>query len=340
MSTLTGQRPSGPAPYRPSGPARYRPSGLTWTVLRLHRTALYVWGAALLVAAAALIWLVAAGPDARATVGGCDAADPFPMDCGTVHWTTTARIYSYGLALVSAGVTFQMFAVAVWAGAVLTGRELESGTARLAWTQSVTPARWLATRLAVPAALLTAGTALAVLLGNWTRRAGNGHLSGGWFNTNVFISSGPVAITYALAGLALGALAGLALRRALPAAAAALAAAYVLYEVLDRIRMSLWPSVTATGRAALQLPNGTLVLEQGVVTGDGRRLSNYMACSGIDNSAALGKCMRESEWTDFWTTYHPESHYWPLQLMESGLLLAVTGLAAAAAFALLRRRHA
>ncbi|MFE4701330.1 hypothetical protein ACFRIC_30145 [Streptomyces sp. NPDC056738] len=328
MSTLTGRRP-----------APYRPSGLTWTVLRLHRTALYVWGAALLAAVAALIWLLAVGPDARAIVGGCDASDPFPMDCGTARWTTTARTYATGLALVSACVTFQMYAVAVWAGAALTGRELESGTARLAWTQSVTPARWLATRLAVPAVLLTAGTTLAVLLGNWTRRAGRGDLSGGWFNANVFISSGPVAVAYALAGLALGALAGLVLRRALPAAAAALAAAVVLHEVLDGFRMSLWPAVTTTGRAALHVPYGSMLLEHGSVTADGERVNTSLACVGTDGSA-LEACIRRGPWTDFWSTYQPQSHYWPLQLVESGLLLAVAGLAVAAAFALLRRRLA
>uniref|UniRef100_A0AAU3I165 ABC transporter permease subunit n=1 Tax=Streptomyces sp. NBC_01393 TaxID=2903851 RepID=A0AAU3I165_9ACTN len=339
MSTPTLHRPSGPSPYRPPRPSPYRPSGLTWTVLRLHRTALYAWGAALLIAVAALIWLLAIGPEARATLGGCDASDPFPMDCRIIQRTLAARIYASSLALVSACVTYLMYAVAVWAGAALIGRELENGTARLAWTQSVTPARWLAAKLAVPAVLLTAGTALAVLLGNWTRRAGNAHLSGGWFNTNVFVSSGPVAVAYALAGLALGALAGLVLRRALPAAAAALAAVYVLHEVLNRFRMNLWPAETATGRAALQLPHGTLVLEHGAVTGSGERLSNNMACVGTDSAAALEKCVRGTGLTDFWTTYHPESHFWPLQLMESGLLLAVTGLAAAAAFALLRRQH-
>ncbi|MGW2784180.1 hypothetical protein ACWC3X_23425 [Streptomyces populi] len=329
MSNLTVRRPSGPAPYRPSG--------LTWTVLRLHRTALYVWGAALLVIAAALIWMHAAGPTTR-FVGGCDAREPFALDCGPFRETTAHKVYTYGLALVSGCVTYLMYAVAVWAGAALTGRELESGTARLAWTQSVTPARWLATRLAVPAVLLTAGTTLAFLLGNWTRSAGNRGLAGGWFNTNVFVSSGPVAVAYALAGLALGALAGLVLRRALPAAAAALAAAYVLHEVLDGFRMSLWPAVTATGQAAFQVPYGSLVLEHGAVTSGGERLVTNWSCVGTDG-AALERCLERSEMADFWTTYQPESRFWPLQLVESGLLLAVTGLATAAAFALLRRRH-
>ena len=102
--------------------------------------------------------------------------------------------------------------------------------------------------------------------------------------------------------------------------------------------MSLWPAATATGRAALRLPHGPLVLEHGAVDGDGERLSNNMACVGTDSAAALGRCMRADGLTDFWTTYQPESHFWPLQLVETGLLLAVAGLATAAAFALLRRR--
>ncbi|MFB7248214.1 hypothetical protein CW362_38395 [Streptomyces populi] len=330
MSALTGLRPSGPAPYRPSG--------LTWTVLRLHRTALYVGGAVLLTVAATLVWMHAAGPATREFVGGCDAREPFALDCAPFRETTTYKVHAYALALASGCVTYLMYAVAAWAGAALTGRELESGTARLAWTQSVTPARWLATRLAVPAVLLTAGTTLAFLLGSWTRRAGGRGLSGGWYNTNVFVSSGPVAVAYALAGLALGALAGLVLRRALPAAAAALAAAYVLHEVLAGFRMSLWPAVTATGQAAFQVPYGSLVLEHGAVTGGGERLATNWSCVGTDG-AALERCLERSEMADFWTTYQPESHFWPLQLVESGLLLALAGLATAAAFALLRRRH-
>jgi hypothetical protein len=35
---------------------------------------------------------------------------------------------------------------------------------------------------------------------------------------------------------------------------------------------------------------------------------------------------------------HPASHFWPLQLVETGIVLAVAALATAAAFALLRRR--
>jgi hypothetical protein len=37
-------------------------------------------------------------------------------------------------------------------------------------------------------------------------------------------------------------------------------------------------------------------------------------------------------------TYHPHSHFWPLQLVETGLLLALTAAATGACHLLLRRR--
>ncbi|MEQ4610956.1 hypothetical protein ABMX48_33425 [Streptomyces cavourensis] len=37
--------------------------------------------------------------------------------------------------------------------------------------------------------------------------------------------------------------------------------------------------------------------------------------------------------------YHPASHYWPLQLVETGILLALAALALFAAFRVLRRLH-
>ncbi|MFD9461341.1 hypothetical protein [Streptomyces sp. NPDC060027] len=321
-----------------STPTPHRPAGLTWTVLRLHRTALYAWGAALLATAAVLAWMYVIGPDARAAARSCAAPGAGRAACAHLQAIDADAIYANGLDLVATCVTYLMVPVAAWAGAALIGRELESGTAQLAWTQSVTPVRWLAAKLAVPAVVLTAGTTLAVLLNVWARGDENGDLAGDWFSLHVYDSTGPVAVGYVLAGLALGALAGLVLRRALPAAGAAFAAALVLHDVLSRFRMSLWPASTVTGQAALHLPSGALALEHGAVTRNGERLGNDLACVGLDRSTDISRCVERTGLADFWATYQPESHFWPLQLVESGLLLAVAGLATAAAFTLLRRR--
>ncbi|WP_369247570.1 hypothetical protein [Streptomyces sp. R41] len=313
--------------------------GLPWTVLRLHRTALLLWGAALLAAVGVLIWMHAIGDDASAGLSACaePATDSLPScsDVGAIHTDDT---YAIGIGVVGTALSYLMFPVAAWAGAALIGRELESRTAELAWTQSVTPVRWLTAKLAVPAALLATGTSLIVLLNVWARRDDNPDLVGDWYHPDVLVSTGPAAVAYVLAGLTLGALAGLVTRKALPATGVAFAATLVLYNVLDRYRTSLWPADTVTGRAALHLPRSSQVLEHGAVTTTGKHIGNNLACVGFENATDIKDCMARSGLADFWATRHPASHFWPLQLMETGVLLAVAALATAAAFRLLRRR--
>ncbi|MEJ8670009.1 hypothetical protein WKI71_21035 [Streptomyces sp. MS1.AVA.1] len=157
--------------------------------------------------------------------------------------------------LVATSLTYAILPVAGWAGGSLIGRELESGTARLAWTQSVTPTRWLAAKLAVPAVLLTIGTGGLVLLNNWARGDGDPDLVGDWYNADAFIGTGPTTVGYTLAGLALGALAGLLLRRALASAGVGFLAALVLCGVLERFREDLWPAVTRSQAGEFELPD-------------------------------------------------------------------------------------
>ncbi|MFE5816872.1 hypothetical protein [Streptomyces sp. NPDC056479] len=297
----------------PAGRRSARPRGLTWSVLRLHRTALVFWGLALTGAVAVLVWMYAIGDEARRGDVPCvtPARDGF-SGCAGIESMTVDDVYSSWMELVTTAQAYAIFPVAVWAGAALVGRELESGTARLAWTQSVTPARWLAAKLAVPAALLTAGTAVVVPLLRWARQAGDPALAGEWYYPDVFVAIGPTAVAYPLAGLALGALAGLLLRRALPAAGVAFAAVLVLYLAMERLREDLWPKVTRTGTGDLSPPPSTLVADWHASTADGVRHIRM--------------------------TYHPPSHFWPLQYVETGLLLALTAAAALTAFAVLRRR--
>ncbi|WP_432175752.1 hypothetical protein [Streptomyces sp. Tue6028] len=315
-----------------------RPSGLTWTVLRLHRAALIAGGAALLAVAATLVWMYAIGADARAAIGPCGSPGTGLPSCSALRAIGTDETYGAGIDSVGTVLSYLMFPVAAWAGGALIGRELESGTAQLAWSQSVTPVRWLAAKLALPAVLLTAGTTAAVLLTVWARQDDNPDLVGAWYDPDVFVSTGPVAVAHVLAGLALGALAGLVTRKALPAVGAALAAALVLHTVLERVRTGLWPADTVTGRAALRLPASSLDLGHGVVTATGRRIGGDLTCVGSDSAADIQDCVRRSGLKDFWATYHPEAHFWPLQLVETGIVLAVAGLATAGAFRLLRHR--
>jgi len=100
-------------------------------------------------------------------------------------------------------------------GAPLLAREFEHGTHRLAWTQGVTRRRWLLSKsllLALGSAL--GGVALAALAMWWRQPFDN---LDGRMGPSAFDVEGLVVPAYAVAALAFGVLAGLGLRRTLPA---------------------------------------------------------------------------------------------------------------------------
>ncbi|MFC9846077.1 hypothetical protein ACFWFF_26135 [Streptomyces sp. NPDC060223] len=322
-------------------PSPLTPHGTVWTSLRLHRAALLIWAALVTVTAAGLLW--AYGP-------GADAARKEPyllqLSCGTdnlcADTTGNATLWYDAVAqLATSSIVYLPYLVAAWAGATLVARELESGTAALAWTQSVTPARWLATQLAVPAALVTAGTTVLVLLHRlmWI----DGHqdvLYQDWYATDAYRSNGTVAVGAALCALAVGALAGMLVRRTLPALGVAVLVTVAVQTLGDLYRDSLWPVVTVTGAAASRIPDSAALVKEGVTLTSGERIGNNLACVDYDTGADLMKCMSENGISDLWATYHPSSHFWPLQLTETALLLTVTALAVFLSFRVLKRRTA
>ncbi|MFM9614992.1 hypothetical protein [Streptomyces niveiscabiei] len=278
-------------------PAR---GGLPRTVLRLHRTALLIWAAFVVVT---LGWLVWSGEvDARSILDyqrNCDDFCTFPY-----------RAHMYSVRLDRAGllIGYVSLAVAAFAGGALVGRELESGTAHLAWTQGVSPTRWLAAKLVVPALAVGAGSAALTAVYRWNRGATDELLyNRGWSEAGAFVASGPAATAYALCALAVGVLAALLTGRTLPALATAFGATALVQWAVFTVRPHLWPSVTRPTAAVDPDPlNSSWVLATHATT----------------------------------TTYHPKSHFWPLHLMETGLVLALAATATAAAFWVLRHRTA
>ena len=95
-------------------------------------------------------------------------------------------------------------------------REIESGTYRLAWTQSVTRTRWLATKIAVVGLIAMAVAGLLSLVVTWWARPLD-RVGANLFGS--FDVRGIAPIGYAAFGFALGITAGLVIRRTLPAMA-------------------------------------------------------------------------------------------------------------------------
>ncbi|MEU0248717.1 ABC transporter permease [Streptomyces sp. NPDC006235] len=322
--------------HTPTSAERFpRPHGLVLAVLRLHRSALWFWLMLVTVAAGTLLWATFPGADAawaEYTGMGCDRPSP-NLGCddpgpANVRYQTAVTFGTGVLGILP-------LLTGAWAGSALIGRELENGTAQLAWTQSVTPARWLAAKLAVPALLLTVGT-LALTLLHRVLWSSNSTLLGAmdwreWHDNGAFQANGTVATAQALAALAVGVLAGLLLRRTLAALGVAVLAAASLVYVLDDLRPHLWPTQTVTAAPGRFLGSDGMVVEDGALTATGARVP-FPACMG-DPGCANGTGI-----TGYYADYHPASHFWPLQLVETGILLAVAALAAGAAFALLARR--
>ncbi|WP_037819946.1 hypothetical protein [Streptomyces sp. NRRL B-3229] len=214
---------------------------LTRTVLRLHRTALIVWTVFVLGSVGYLVWLTEVGADsAYATLDACPRGEA----CGL----GAAYTYSTGMGWISTVMYYSYWAVAAWAGGALIGRELESGTARLAWTQGVTPRRWLTAKLALPAAALVVGGAVFVPVYRWAWSAHRDLMGDSLAFNDVFADHGPLVVAYGLCALTVGALTGLLLGRPLPALALSVAVTTVLNRTLEHHRptplppTAFWPA--------------------------------------------------------------------------------------------------
>ncbi|MEU4033574.1 ABC transporter permease [Streptomyces collinus] len=316
-----------PATARPTAP---RPRLIRW-LLRLHRPALLAWTALVVLGAALLLWL--AGPLADAAAEGWRQYDACGYATKCAYDQDAILRYKDWYDYATTALDVLPLVVAAWAGAALTGRELESGTARLAWAQSSSPARWLAVRLAVPAAAVTAGTCLLFWLHHrvWTAGRGRVDTLKSWADFGTFYANGPTVAGLALAGLAAGVLAGLLLRRTLPALVTGAPATAGVWGLAHVLMPHLWPAVTTVGGLDRGAPGNGIVVEEGLVTRTGAHLPLPHCGSSADCATAYAHAVGQFK------TYHPYAHYWPLQLVTTALLLAVAGLLVLASFLVLRR---
>ena len=114
--------------------------------------------------------------------------------------------------------------IGAFAGAPVLARELETGTYRFAWTQGMGRWRWTLAKLVLLAAVVTAVAGAFSVLYSWYNQP---FFASGYaipFATRVF-GLGEVAFAaWTLAAFSIGALAGMLIRRVVPAIAATLAA--------------------------------------------------------------------------------------------------------------------
>ncbi|WP_411087514.1 ABC transporter permease [Streptomyces sp. 061-3] len=323
------------APVAPAAGLR----GPVRVLLRQHRRSL--WAAcALLVLGIGIviglrIWVAVASSDEL-------CADGDTTRCGDGFYLPTHARTVTETNLASGGTAALLLAVliGVFVAGPLIARELESGTFRLAWAQSASPAQWLAARLALPAALATAGMTVLVLVyrWGWSGIRSNPRASGlSWFQSGIHPALGPTAVAYALLAVAVGALCAVVVRRTVLSMSLT---ALVLGTVMLGFgkRYELWPTVRALGG---DYPSGEAWhTESGMLTASGKEIywkDCFRAGTTVPEDPA--SCLRNQGGITHFVDYHPASHFWPLQLVETGILLVLAAAAVALAFRVLRRRH-
>jgi hypothetical protein len=352
-------------PARPdSGDAALRPvpwrrmAGVTW---RQHRLTLA--GVAVLLGGLAA-WLWTAGlplHHAWAAAAACHPASSPACQNLAEAFNGSATDKFMG-SKGAGGVLLQLVPalIGAFAGAPVLARELETGTFRYAWTQGFGRWRWALAKLVALAVVLAAATAACGVLVSWYYQpyldSSNQAL---YLYQNspfgdVFSLREITFPAWTLAAFTIGALAGMLIRRVVPAIVATLAVyAGLAFATAGLLREHyLTPLVTSSVN-----PPGTAWIISQWSTKDGRfafagdppaRLFNQLgSCISAGNSKPaaggfpqqLAQCLAQHGYTQ-WTSYQPASRLWPFQWIEGGWLLALSALLIAAIIWLVRRRAA
>ena len=256
-------------------------------------------------------------------------------------------------------------------GAPLIARELDSGTFRLAWNQSVTRERWLAVKLGVLGlASMAAAGVLSLVLGWWASPidhaaaiASTGGYEGRFFPA-VFGTRGIAPLGYAAFTFALGVLVGLLVRRTIPAMAvtlAVVAAVQIAFPLAVRPHLiSPVRHTTAVTAAAIReingngpgdqltgvglgnsgVPGGAWVIADQTTTASGSTTLGAMPSACGPNMRDFATCATAIADKNLKLTvvYQPPNRYWPFQLVETVIYLAAAALLAWSCFWLIRRR--
>jgi hypothetical protein len=259
-------------------------------------------------------------------------------------------VYTIGIAaVILAPALIGMF----W-GAPLIAREIETGTFRLAWTQTITRARWLASKLALPALAAMAVTeGLSLIYGWWSAPIGQAaRLAPGAnfptglspFSVLAYDSHGIVPLGYAAFAFTLGVTTGTFIRRSVPAMAVTVAVfTAVMVAMPLGIRPHLFPplhqNVSVAGqfngqesvggdRFALTLDYipgqpGAWIMDSHAVNAAGQPASVIpAACNSPAGSNNLLQCLA-SHGIRVAVTYQPISRYWAFQWTETAIFLAL-----------------
>jgi hypothetical protein len=334
----------------------------TWMQSRTQAAAVF---AALVVVG---IVLAVTGPNLvhiyDTSVASCRANRGPSANCVNPVVTTYSLLQQLGAVLLVVPALIGIF----W-GAPLVARELETGTFRLAWTQSVTRTRWLAVKLGVIGlwSMAVAGL-LSLMVTWWSSPIDRVNLDR--FASVTFGERGITPIGYAAFAFALGVSAGVFTRRTLPAMAITLfafvgARLAMTLEVRPHLAAPVHANVALTSttlRGFAEGPSGLSVVTSPnlpdawvysnlVVDKAGQAPTTQFLEAACPSLAAGRQAAGPKSQADFQAcvanvsarfheavTYQPASRYWAFQWYETAIFLGVALILSGFCFWWIRRR--
>ncbi|SRR5579871_72194 len=339
--------PAGPGNGAGLRPVPWR--RMAWVTWRQHRAALAGVAALLGALAAYLLITGLRMHHAYAAVAACRPAGSLACSYAVSDFEVAYRSPAEAIAALLQAVP-ALFGAFV--AAPVLARELETGTFRFAWTQGFGRARWaLAKLVPLAVAVAAAAGALSVLfswyfapffaLGLQTPLA-----------PTLFDLRGVAFAAWTLAAFAIGAAAGILIRRVVPAIAATLAvwAGLALAAGLFLRQRYLAPLVMHRP----DVPGSGWIIGQGYTGHNGQPLSQAAISQMLQAyHPATHKIGPNTTQTflnpvgyitqhgyTYWVSYQPVSRFWPFQWIEGGCLLGLSLVLIAATIWLVRRRAA
>jgi ABC-type transport system involved in multi-copper enzyme maturation permease subunit len=331
---------------------------MAWVTWRQHRFPL--GGVAALLGGLALyLWLDGLQVHhAYATVVACHPASSYACQNQVINFNT-----AYGATANTIATLLQVVPALIGAfvGAPVLARELETGTFRYAWTLSVGRRRWTLAKLVPLAVAVTAAAGAFSLLFSWYYQPFFADGNSIPLDPRLFGLRGIAFAAWTLASFATGALAGLLIRRVVPAIAATLAA-YAGLLLAARLYLQQHYMTPLLGRNLLAPPASAWIIS-GWWTKDGATTSQSTMNQIMDTRfrqimpAILPKNLNSNDIKFYkgtatsqvqtylthhgytqWASYQPGSRFWPFQWIEGGWLLALSVLLIAATICLVGRR--
>lgn len=271
-------------------------------------------------------------------------------------------------------VLFLPAIIGLFWGAPLVTRELEAGTHRLVWNQTITRTRWLAVKLVIVGLAATVAAGLTGLAVSWWSSPIDKVATKDYARLSplMFDARGIAPIGYAAFAFVLGVTVGILVRRTLPAIAVTLVVFAVVQLFVPRLvrphlaaPTQVNTTITADNVGNFLLKDGSglsvsvevsdpgaWVLANRTTDRTGRTVGSIPisgtagACAprpptGPEQGPPVGReCFDKIRQLGYrqHVSYQPASHFWTLQWYETTGFLALSGAMAGFCFWWLRRR--